>query len=117
VNPESPGRLVLLSRRIKGLALCPGWLQAGLQQLTEAGAFLLAHSLEGLTGARPPEDGVPEVVEVVVIAFYRRGAFSRGSGVQRKASAWLSFQPRHRTRAVCPSLLATKVPAPASRMD
>ena len=41
-----------------------GWLQAGLQQLTEAGAFLLAHSLESLTGARPPEDGVPEVVEV-----------------------------------------------------
>ncbi len=32
MNPESPGRLVLLSRRIKGLALCPGWLQAGLQQ-------------------------------------------------------------------------------------
>lgn len=48
-----------------------GWLQALSQQPAESGYLRLAHGREGLTGARSPEDGLPEVVEVGVSALRR----------------------------------------------
>jgi hypothetical protein len=34
------------------------------QHFPETGDFLLVHGCQGLSSARPPEDGVPEIIKI-----------------------------------------------------